>query len=199
MAQKAVDIVLLPTEEVMEQVIGMNRKLKKENTDNLSLRKHDFIPHISLAMGVIDEEVYSQVEKILGRIQKEFSLLELEFSYVNSKEIETGDVFSAIVLENTGQLQKLHEQVIKSFRPVFKHKASKDKFYSSGEILESTVGWVNDFESDSSFENFLPHISVGFGKLELEEKLRFTASKLAVCHLGKFCTCRDVLLATQLE
>ena len=43
-------------------------------------------------------------------------------------------------------------------------------------------------------ENCLPHITIGYGELShflFPEE--FTASKLALCHLGNHCTCRRVL------
>lgn len=198
MSRKAVDVVLLPPENVMEEVIQLNEKFGGDASDNFKLGKHDYIPHISLCMAIIEDEDYSEVERILEKIQEDFSPLELQFDRVNSKEIEGGSIFSAIVLKDPDKLQELHENVVEKFKPYMGSKPSENMFYGSEEILETTLNWVRDFKEESSYENFLPHISVGFGNLDLDQKTKFEASKIAICHLGKFCTCRDILMAAEL-
>lgn len=43
-------------------------------------------------------------------------------------------------------------------------------------------------------EDFLPHITLGKGTLDAKAgETSFTASRLALCHLGNHCTCRKVL------
>jgi hypothetical protein len=49
-------------------------------------------------------------------------------------------------------------------------------------------------------ENCLPHITIGYGQVDdFTFTAEFTASKLALCHLGIHCTCRKVLAAAELE
>lgn len=64
------------------------------------------------------------------------------------------------------------------------------------QVEEVTMYWIKNYPKESSFEKFSPHITIGFGEVEGETcgikfPLRFSVSKLALCHLGNYCTCRD--------
>jgi hypothetical protein len=66
--------------------------------------------------------------------------------------------------------------------------------YSPPAVNELTLFWINGYFKNSSFENFKPHITTGFGKIDsVVLPIYFNASKLAICHLGNFCTCRKIL------
>jgi hypothetical protein len=65
---------------------------------------------------------------------------------------------------------------------------------------ESTLLWIKNYPQKSAFENFFPHITIGYGQLDDSPfTAEFTASKLALCHLGNHCTCRKVLSAAEFE
>jgi hypothetical protein len=65
---------------------------------------------------------------------------------------------------------------------------------------ESTLLWIKNYPEKSAFENFFPHITIGYGQVDDSSfTAEFTASKLALCHLGNHCTCRKVLAAAELE
>jgi hypothetical protein len=82
-----------------------------------------------------------------------------------------------------------------SLAPYFGTRASKWMLYGSSVVSKSTLSWISNYARKSSFENFKPHITLGFGKAEIKKviKLKFKAQKLAICHLGNHCTCRRVL------
>jgi hypothetical protein len=56
------------------------------------------------------------------------------------------------------------------------------------------VFWVAGYRLKSSFHLFEPHITLGHGSAPPPiEPFGFDADTVAVCHLGRFCTCRTVL------
>jgi hypothetical protein len=61
--------------------------------------------------------------------------------------------------------------------------------------------YIQNFTQNSSYKNFNPHITIGDGIFERKLKLqiKFTASRLALCHLGNYCTCREILYETSLK
>jgi len=65
MAEIAVDVVLLPSEEMADKAIAANKELLKQCADKIVLDKENCLPHISLAMGCIDERDIADIEKIL--------------------------------------------------------------------------------------------------------------------------------------
>ncbi len=65
---------------------------------------------------------------------------------------------------------------------------------------ESTLAWIKNYSEKSSFEKFFPHITIGYGEInDYSFPIKFTASKLALCHLGNHCTCRKILASVKLE
>ena len=65
MGRIAVDVVLLPDETMTDKAIEMNAKLVKQFGSEIVLHKEKCLPHISLAMGCIDEEDITFIEKVL--------------------------------------------------------------------------------------------------------------------------------------
>jgi len=63
--------------------------------------------------------------------------------------------------------------------------------------------WIKNYPKESSFENFFPHITIGIGEVEgeisgIKFPIKFNASKLALCHLGNYCTFRKIFLSYDL-
>ena len=58
--------------------------------------------------------------------------------------------------------------------------------------------WIRNYSKESSLDKFSPHITIGIGEVESETRglaypIKFNTSKLALCHLGNYCTCRKVI------
>jgi hypothetical protein len=68
--------------------------------------------------------------------------------------------------------------------------------YGDQEVAESTLLWIKNYREKVSFENFFPHITIGYGQIESRvPQIIFAPSELALCHLGNHCTCRKVLVS----
>ena len=64
------------------------------------------------------------------------------------------------------------------------------------EISQITFDYIKAFPTKSSFENYVPHITLGADSIDLETgSFEFVSQELALCHLGNYCTCRKVLLS----
>ncbi|MHC4842594.1 MAG: hypothetical protein ACYTEE_02215, partial [Planctomycetota bacterium] len=71
MHKKAIDIVLLPEERITEKAIELNAKLVEKFGPKIVLDKNNCLPHISLAMGCIDDRDMSDISSTLKEtIQK---------------------------------------------------------------------------------------------------------------------------------
>jgi hypothetical protein len=72
--------------------------------------------------------------------------------------------------------------------------------FNPREVEEVTLYWISNYANyyeDPSL--FHPHITVGFGETcKFQLPIDFTASKIALCHLGNYCTCRKVILSSEL-
>lgn len=200
MSKKAVDVVLLPAAEIAERAIKANAELVEGFGAEIVLDKEKCMPHISLAMGCIDDGDIAEIGSILEKIASQCRVGELTISGVRVSENSKGEKVSCFEVAKTSQLQSLHERVMEEMARYFRYDVCEDMLYGAEEIAESTLSWIKDYGEKSSFENFQPHITIGYGQMEDEAFVaKFVASKLAVCQLGNHCTCRRILAGIALE
>ena len=199
MAKIAVDVVLLPSEEMADKAIAANKELLKEYGDKIVLDKDSCPPHISLAMGCIDETDIDEIDTILRKITEESSLRQLSAFGIHTETNRAGEKVSVIAIEKAEALQSLHEEVMHRLSPYFSYDVKADMVLSSSETSESTLDWIKNYPEKSSFEKFFPHITIGYGEIKnFSFPTQFTISRLALCHLGNHCTCRKILSSTKL-
>ena len=200
MAKIAVDVVLLPSEEVTNRAIEANKGLLKQYADRIILDKENCLPHISLAMGCMDEQDIPDIEKILHIIAGKYNPGQLNIAGINIGTNALGKKVSAFEVEKTERLQSLHEEVMGRMMPYFSYDVTAEMVLSPPTACKSTLLWIKNYPEKSAFDNFFPHITVGYGQLdEFPFTTEFAASKLALCHLGNRCTCRKVLATAELE
>lgn len=191
----AVDAVLLPSEDMMDKAIEVNRKLSENSDNEISLNKADYLPHITLAMGCLREEDIEEIDKILEHLADKFKTLRLK----TSSGAESKAWFR---IENNKNLQLLHETLMNKLYPYFTYDVTREMIYKSKdeEINDLTLDYIRDFPSKSSFENYIPHITVGSYDTDMIlPEVEFTASEIALCHLGNHCTARRILLSHTLR
>ena len=104
MAKIAIDVVLLPPENIMDNAIEINKQFAD---DPIKLNKENCLPHISLCIGVLEEENFPKIEEIINEISKQFSKLFLTIDKISSKH-------ACFEIKNNEMLQKLHEEITKT-------------------------------------------------------------------------------------
>ncbi|MCF7972724.1 MAG: hypothetical protein K9N55_02800 [Phycisphaerae bacterium] len=193
----AVDIVLIPDAHLFEQALAINADLVKRHHSAIVLHPIHCLPHISLAMGGIDEDDIHTIGQRLHAIWRECRLTELLHTrglvYATDPQ---GKTVSSIELVKDNGLQIVHERVMESVSPYFKYHVTEDMFVGQGPISESSLTWVEAFKDNSAYEDFWPHITLGYGKAKAV-KIRdiFYADSLKLCQLGNHCTCQKVLMS----
>jgi 2'-5' RNA ligase len=199
MSKIAVDIVLLPSGEMMDWAIELNKELAGKAPDRIILNKQDSLPHISLAMGCIEADQVTQIGQILQKIAKKHSLGELAATGIQVERNSNGRNVSVLVVEKTRELQLLHEEVMKRMLDHFTYDVTADMVLSEGQVGSSCLLWIKGYRQHSSFERFFPHITIGFGQAEGGTfPMRFKVPQLALCRLGNNCTCKQILVAMPL-
>ena len=199
MAQIAVDVVLIPSDQITNMAIEANKELIQNNPDKIVLDREKCLPHISLAMGCIEQRNIAEIEIILQKIAADSPVGFLNIVNVHTHTNITGEKVSVLQIENTDLLQSLHEEVMTSMKPYFSHNVIADMLLNDGTVGESTLQWINNYPAESGYERFFPHITLGYGEIKLESlQVGFKVSKIALCHLGNHCTCRKVLAAAGL-
>ncbi len=198
MEKIAVDIVLLPSEEVMEKAIAANKELLKQYPDKIILNKENCLPHISLAMGAIDQTQISDAGDILSSIAEKYSPETLKLIGFSTSTNSVGEKVTVAIIEKTKFLQTLHEEIMKKLAQYLSYDITTHLLLSE-KADESTLLWIKNFPVNSSFKKYYPHITLGYGQLEnfpFPDDCK--VSKLAICHLGNHCTCNKILVSIEL-
>lgn len=184
----AIDVALLPSEEMMDIAIEANKKVIG---NMIKLNKENCLPHITLAMGCVSEGALEEIDEILKDLAGQFNEFRL-------KTVSGSDNELCFMIERDEGLQFFHETIMKKMTPFFTYDVKKGMVYKArGEkVNDLTLNYVRDFPLKSSLENYMPHITIGSAERGVcLSEVEFTASELALCHLGNFCTCRKILLS----
>ena len=207
MSKIAVDVVLLPSDEMMDKAIQANAELVERFGSEIVLNKEDCLPHISLAMGCIDERDIASIERLLETIARERKeligglkpTLPLTVTGIRTSTNVRGEKVSVFEIEKTKELQLLHEKIMKKMVPYFIYDVTSEMLYGDEQVAETSLLWIKNYPEKASFANFFPHITIGYGQIENGPfPIQFTASTLALCHLGNHCTCRKILASTNI-
>ena len=103
-----------------------------------------------------------------------------------------------MAIEQTPELTELHERVMEALRGFDRPGGGPGAFFE-GDARVGDVVWVTGYRLKSSFGAFTPHITLGHGdEPPAIEPMTFTATTVAACHLGRFCSCRRVLRSWEL-
>jgi hypothetical protein len=196
----AIDVVLLPDEAMMDKAIEANRRLVCKHGEKIVLNKQICLPHISLAMGCIEQGDVGTARTVLSVITSKVSLDQLTVTGVRTSTNSLGEEVSVFEVEKIHELQLLHEQVMEGLAPYLTCDVTAQMLYEPSEVGESTLLWIESYREESSFAHFFPHITIGYGRLnDFSCPMRFSVTELALCHLGNHCTCRKVLTSIRLR
>ncbi len=146
-------------------------------------------PHITLGQHFVDADALEAVRAALAPTFETELPLDLRITGTRN-----GRATWAAVIAPTAALQHLHEGVLDALAP-YEVTGHPDAFQVNDEpARDADVQWVTRFRRDSAFDRFAPHITIGVSSAPAPPaSWRFTASDIALCRLGRFCTCRDHL------
>lgn len=201
MTNIAIDVVLLPCPEMMDVAININQNLLNEYEHKIVLDKKKCLPHISLGMGCVDKDKVSEINNIIQEIVQDFSLFNLRVFGLHSALIPSREgKVSGLLIENSDKLQRLHEVIMKRLWDYLSYDVTKTMLFNPSEVEDVTLFWIKDYARkfyDPSL--FQPHITVGYGESSPPSlPIDFTASQIALCQLGNYCTCREVISCFEL-
>ena len=181
------------------RAIAANRSLLPDPGADIVLNTGDCLPHVSLAMGCIKPAELDGIATILEAIAHKYAPITLSATHVQVATNAVGRKISSFVVGKNAAIQSLHEQIMRELAPHLSYDVEADMLLGPQKIAKSTLSWIANYPANSSFERFFPHITIGYGELgDISALIEFSASRLAVCHLGNHCTCRKVLVAVEL-
>ena len=102
-------------------------------------------------------------------------------------------------IARTPALVDLHEQLLHATESYETMTGDESAFFGN-DARDRDVHWVCEFRRESSVDRFTPHITLGHAsEPPTVEPMDFVATTIAVCHLGRFCTCRHIFRAWELR
>jgi 2'-5' RNA ligase len=201
MSKIAIIVVLLPPEDIMDLCIDINQK----SSDTFSkLNKTDNLPHITLAMGVADENDLEKINEKIKIITGKFNPLDLEISRIDYTVNLKNNKAVGLIIRTNQSLIDLHGQVMKELLPILSYdEVNSDMFYrdSNEEIDELSKSWVRNYgQAHNNPDNYHPHISLKCRDAQYNNfPARFIVTKVAVCQLGKYGTCRKIFKSFEIK
>lgn len=195
----AIDVALMLPPEVEDLAMGLNKELiAGQRAEGLVpaivLDKNPCLPHASLVMAAVSR---ANVEKIAGELRELVNgLMPMELKIIGTYHMGTNEkpYFSGLEIEKNYKLQKLHEEIARVTKPYHVRDVNKEMFITGAETDDFIPPYVGSFFDEQCGEKFWPHITVGHGELSNVLPQSFVVSAVAICHLGRWGTCREVLV-----
>lgn len=147
-------------------------------------------PHLTLVQQFVRAADLPAVQDTVEDVLQDAAPLALR-----GTTLRYGTSATALVVDRTDALHDLHLQLIDRLAPHAAPSGDANAFFSNGEpARDADIAWVAHFGTNAAGRRFSPHVTLGIGKLDgSRQPMSYLATDIAVCHLGRFCTCRRVL------
>lgn len=199
MTRFAIDIVLIPPDNVIDLAIDFNRTLLNDHPSDRILNKTNRLPHVSLLMGCLAADQLQRAKAILQSIADRHDYLNLHVTSIHTVKTAGGNIVS-FEIERDPKIVALHESIVSAFSSLLTQDSTAKDLNDDPPIEQSSIEWINRYISDHSLKGFWPHITLGPGSnIQQFKPFSFQANRLAICHLGNHCTCTEVLGETILR
>ena len=189
----ALDVAVLPPPDVTAKAVALSATLPPDDSPPLRLDA-DHLPHVTLM------QLFARVNEldlVLSKVDDTLRGMAPLHLAVTGAGQATNTVWLAI--EKTPPLVSLHEQLMEALRGVEREDGGTGAFFGDDARLRDVL-WVAGYRLKSSFHHFEPHITLGHGAdPPVVESFTFAADRVAMCHLGRYCTCRRILREWKLQ
>jgi 2'-5' RNA ligase len=184
----AIDVAILPPPSVSRLAIELSASLPREQSQGLLLASDDYLPHITLLQQFVGADALGEFLDRVGDVVQRASPIALR---VTGGGMGSSSVWMAI--ECTPALVDLHSRVLDAALPFDRERGDTSAFVDN-DARDRDVQWVTGYRISSSGDAFQPHITLGHAvRPPAISPFDFEATTVAVCHLGRFCSCRRIL------
>lgn len=183
----ALDVAILPPPAISMQAIALSASLPERESKGLRLGP-DLLPHLTLTQQFVAR---GELDAALDRI--EAVLADHRALQLTITGAGRGQSAIWMAIEPTQSLIALHGQLMDALEP-FERGDGTQVAFTGQDGRPGDVAWVSGYRRNSAHASFTPHITLGHAStLPGVEPRVFTATTVAACQLGRFCTCRRIL------
>jgi len=192
MKKIAIDVVLIPPDNILEKCIELHNSCKLKR---FQLWKDDFVPHISLTlMGIYENDLDSIIE-IISHI--DFKTFNISLTGISSRVKEEWE-YNMIDVDVDKSLQSLHENITEIIYPFFQISDTPKMIIDWEKTWWDTSSkqWINTFYWEHAFQKYNPHITLWCYNLDFSHinfPISFKCSRLCIFQVWNSNTCRKLL------
>ncbi len=200
MDQLAIDLAIIPPDEIIKKIIQLNKQLTYKSPTYFNLGEIDYLPHITLAMGSVNARDIPKIQRRLKQITAMHEPIKIVVTKCIAQKKPDATWSSNLALQKTKALKKIHADVMDAMQQFFTGESSENMFITPPAINEKALRWVAQYAKTSAYDKYYPHITLGKGKSpQIKLPISFVVSRIALCHLGTHCTCRRILAEERLQ
>jgi len=199
MSKIAIDVVLLPPKEIIDVCFDINKRAFGSGKGRFRMSENDFIPHISLAIGCVEEKILEKVIEEVKLVVLKQNSLKLIIEKIGMFIREDGDR-GFLKVKVSEELRELHEKVLREVSDCFVGCDSANVLIE-GEVTgmgKSTRNIINNYSEFYSGKKYNAHISLGCFDSDVFVEgvnfpISFVAEEMAIFRVGDGCTCRELV------
>ena len=193
----AIDIVLLPPQEIVDQCILLN---KQSDPAKYIVFSDGYMPHITLCMGSVLKTDLEKIKAALKQFSTSLSTLHLSINkvtYSHYGKAKDSSFYSFSFSDSSIQaLKGLNNTIAGIVKEYAAEEGDKSMFYNPDKVEARSIQYVKTFiKEHSGNEKYDPHISLGNCKgicsHEPAMPIPFRCSQLAMFQLGPYGTCNS--------
>jgi len=205
----AIDIALEPDATMMQHAKDANARLLKSFPKGFTLDATHH-PHVTMLQQFVRtadlDKAYAAAAGVLAKEKpRSWTLRAVKYYYIPSPPVG----LAGIVVEPTGDLHRLQDELIKAVEPYTVKTGTPAAFFSEEggrDIQASLIEYVSHFVTIAAGRRFNPHVTIGVGtETYLNQMLAepfatftFSPAGASVYQLGTFGTARKELKALPL-
>jgi len=194
----ALDIAILLPPETSTSVELLNKQLSAPPKGFRFSARH--LPHISLVQQFSPTTELNVIEQTIAGVVSKHPPIDLTLA-----SITTSETTSSLTVTPSPVLDTLHRRLMDQLA-IFDVGLGDERAFINTEATPTDaarlrdITWVSQFRTEAAYDAFAPHVTLGVGAIKTTiPKTTFTASVIALCILGRFCTCQKVLASWELS
>lgn len=194
----ALDIAILLPPETSTSVELLNTQLSAPPEGFRFSARH--LPHISLVQQFSPTTELTVIEQTIADVVSKHPPIDLTLA-----SITTSQTTSSLTVTPSPVLDTLHRRLMDQLA-IFDVGLGDERAFINTEATPTDaarlrdITWVSQFRTEAAYDAFAPHVTLGVGAIKTTiPKTTFTASVIALCILGRFCTCQKVLASWELS